>query len=140
MGILNDIIIGLVTGIVSGVLSSIMVNVFRDAQEHRRNFENEKQLYSRYIQHIKLELYLAYKNDDYDGSILTIGEEPLRNFFNKLSKESREELDKIYNNIDNWKSEIVKGNYTMSEKEYRDKSNELSRYVLTILKLKENIF
>lgn len=133
MGFINDLFIGTLAGIISAAI----VNIYCHCKEHKRSFENDKQLYCRYIQIIRVELFLAFKNNDYDGVILAIENEPIRNTFGYLSDNSIKAIHETQNYISNLKNMLMEENIHISEGKYKEIRSKLYQYTVAALKLTE---
>lgn len=134
-----DVLQNLLIGIISGLLSSFLVSMGLEKREkkneHKRRFEADKQIYSRYIQSIRLELLLAYKSSDNDCLVRVIEDEPFRESFNNLSEDSSKKNKEIQEHIQKLKGEALNGQIT--EEKYKVMSGKLYQYSVWILKFRE---
>ncbi len=144
-----EIFISLIIGIISGGISSFFVSVYlqkhwnakeelaeaeRIKQKHREDFEKEKQIFHRYIERIRAELFLAYKSGDYDYVFRTIEEEPVQKIFEELSDESKREISEIRKHIGELRDALLLEE--LDENNYKTKSGMLYKYSVQVLKFK----
>ena len=136
-----NVSIGLITGVVSSFVVSVILKKYWDSQEVKKQFDLDKQNYCRYIQNIRLELLLAYKNGNgyYDYLIRVIDDPPIRDTFENLTDESKNTTHEISNYIDDIKKKISDDSYKMSENEYKRTYGMLFKYSVDALKLRRQV-
>lgn len=133
--IIRDVVIGLVSGGVSSWIVSYFLKKKWDKQQHQISFERDKQIYHRYIERIRFELLTAQKSGDYDFVIRTIEDEPIRESFDNLSKESSEEIRSISDYLSELKEEVSSG--AIGEKRFKIINSKLFQFSVHILKMSE---
>ena len=132
---IRDIIIGLISGAISSLIISVILKKYWDNQEHKKRFLADKQVYSRYIQTIRVELLLASKTEDYDFLVRAIDDEPIRESFNMLSDQSKASIDEISTFLNELKNEAL--SQRIPPERYKVLNSKLFQYSVWVLKLTE---
>ena len=146
-GILRDVIIGLISGGISSWIVSIIlkrrwdkkqkqIDIEYKKQKLREEFENDKQLFCRYLLGIRSELFLAKKAGDYDFVIRAIDNEPFRRSFEYLSPKNSDEVLEIIGFLHDIKQAISTSEVTNLQ--YSEWYGKLYQYSVNVLFMKEN--
>ena len=69
-----------------GVLSSLIATAIINKKSKKEKFNDEKQIFQRYIGNLRLELSIHTKNDNIDAIQRILENEPVLKTFNELSK------------------------------------------------------
>ncbi len=124
--------LSIVIGVVSGVISGIIVNVFSSVYHFDKDFENDKQVYMRWLDRIRASLEKSYDKNDYSDVLLLIADEPIRETFVFLKAECKESAEKISESVETLKWKIIKSQTGITE-------DTIKRHKAELYKLKSEV-
>lgn len=147
-----DLLRDLLIGLVSGGLSSWAVSAYlgkKQKEETERQkavekkqaqkvaFDRDKQMFHRYLLQVRTELFLAYKNGDYDFLTRTLEDEPIRETFENLGEKEQTTMREIANLFQKLK-QLANEKDAISQNDYDKCAKELLKYSIDILRFKES--
>jgi len=65
-----EIIIGILTGLISSIIITCVIEFYHDYADKKRNFNDQKQRYSRYLRGIKMLVEISFKNQEVDNLLM----------------------------------------------------------------------
>ena len=133
-----EYIISAAIGIATGVFSSWLVTAMFNKKAQKELFEDEKQLFERYINSLRTELSIHENIDNANAIQRILDDEPILKTFSKLSKDDlkiKSEISDMFSNI-----RTACSNMKITNEDIVKWNSELFKYRLKVLKFKRKSF